>query len=162
MKNYRIFSILAFLLFVTLVARGQTNFTGTWALNEAKCTFPENGFRMSSPAVTITQDANSFSIEKTLVTRNGEEIKISEKYTLDGKESINPMFNSQKRSTAAWSTDKKVLTVSSVMVMEFNGVSNEIKQVDIYKLTADNVLSLDTQSTSSMGEFKSGLVYDKK
>ena len=52
---------------------------------------------------------------------------MSEKYTLDGKESVNPIFNTTKKSTATWSADKKSLTVSSVMVFEMNGERMRIK-----------------------------------
>jgi hypothetical protein len=88
---------------------------------------------------------------------------MSETYTLDGKESVNPVFNTSKKSTATWSSDKQLLTVSSVMVFEMNGESNEIKTVEQYKLAdAGKTLSITSQSTSSMGERKATLVYDKK
>lgn len=161
MKTNRIILSLALLLFVAGYASAQTNFSGTWVLNESKSTFPDTQFRMASPAFVITQDGSTFTIERTFRTRDGEERKMSEKYTLDGKESLNPFMNTQKKSTAAWSADKMVLTVNSVMVFEFNGESNEVKQTDIYKLNG-NVLNLDTKSTSQMGELASALVYDKK
>ena len=88
---------------------------------------------------------------------------MSEKYTLDGKKSINPVFNTTKKSTIAWSADKKSLTVSSVMVVKMNDKNNEIKTVELYKLSdGDKILTIDSQSTSSTGETKASLVYDKK
>jgi hypothetical protein len=87
---------------------------------------------------------------------------MEETYTLDGKESVNPMFNTSKKSTAVWAADKKSLTVSSVMTFEMNGESNTIKTVEVYKLSDAATLSIDSQSSSSMGERKATMVYDKK
>jgi hypothetical protein len=88
---------------------------------------------------------------------------MSEKYTLDGKESLNPMFNSQKKSVVTWSADKKVMTVTSSMTLEFNGETTELKTVENYSLSGDgNAMTIDTQSTSSRGERKYTAVYDKK
>jgi len=162
MKNLKL-CFVSLCLAITSLSFGQTNFSGSWAFNESKSVFPENGFRMASPTLTITQDAATFSVERTFKNRDGEEMKMSEKYTLDGKESVNPMFNTSKKSVAKWSDDKKALTVSSVMVFEYNGESNEIKTVEVYNVSeGDKVMTIDSQSTSSRGESKTKLVYDKK
>jgi len=170
MKNKRMFNMksglfiaLSFLLSAVSFAQGAANFSGSWAYNESKSNLGEGGFRMISQIVTITQDEKSFKLERTFTGQDGEERKMSETYTLDGKQSVNPVFNTSKKSTAKWATDKKSLTVSSVMVFEMNGEKNEIKTVEVYKLAnADKTLSIDSQSTSSMGERKATLVYDKK
>lgn len=170
MKNKRMFNMksglfiaLSFLLSAVSFAQSAANFSGSWAYNESKSNLGEGGFRMISQIVTITQDEKSFKLERTFTGQDGEERKMSETYTLDGKQSVNPVFNTSKKSTAKWATDKKSLTVSSVMVFEMNGEKNEIKTVEVYKLAnADKTLSIDSQSTSSMGERKATLVYDKK
>lgn len=162
MKNSTLFSALFFLL-ITSATFGQANFTGSWAFNESKSNLGQSQFRMYSPVLTVNQDANTFSIERTFKNQNGDEMKSNEKYTLDGKESVNPVFNTSKKSTATWSADKNTLTVSSTMVFEFNGESNEIKTVENYKLSdAGKVMTIDTKSTSSRGERVTSLVYDKK
>ena len=158
-----LFIVLSFLLSAVSFAQSAANFSGSWAYNESKSNLGEGGFRMISQIVTITQDEKSFKLERTFTGQDGEERKMSETYTLDGKQSVNPVFNTSKKSTAKWATDKKSLTVSSVMVFEMNGEKNEIKTVEVYKLAnADKTLSIDSQSTSSMGERKATLVYDKK
>lgn len=163
MKKCRIFLSVSLLILVSSVTFGQANFSGSWALNESKSNFGESQFRMASNTLTITQDANTFSIEKSFRGQDGEERKFTEKYTLDGKQSINPMFNSEKKSTATWSADKKALTVASVMVFEFNGESSEIKTTEVYKLSeGDKLMTIDTQSVSSRGERKTTAAYDKK
>jgi hypothetical protein len=170
MKNRRMFYlqsglIIALSLFLNVVSFGQAaaNFSGSWAFNESKSNLGEGGFRMISQKLSIIQDDKSLALDRSFTGQDGEERKTTETYTLDGKESVNPVFNTTKKSTAAWSADKKSLTVSSVMVFEMNGEKNEIKTVEVYKLAdGDKTLSIDSQSTSSMGERKAVMVYDKK
>jgi hypothetical protein len=170
MENRRSFYLksglfIALSLLITSLSFGQgaASFSGTWAFNESKSNLGEGGFRMISQTLVIVQDATTFSIERAFTSQDGTERKTTEKYTLDGKESINPVFNTTKKSTATWSADKKSLTVSSNMVFEMNGEKNEIKTVEVYKLSdGDKTLTIDSQSTSSMGERKATLVYGKK
>lgn len=146
-----------------LFGQSAANFTGSWSFNESKSNMGEGGFRMISQTLAITQDEKSFKLDRSYKGQDGEERKTTETYTLDGKESVNPVFNTSKKSTATWSADKKSLTVSSGMVFEMNGEQNTIKMVEVYKLTdGDKALSIDSQSTSSMGDRKATLVYDKK
>jgi hypothetical protein len=161
MKNLKL-SLLALSLLITSLSFGQANFSGSWAFNESKSNLGEGQFRMYSPTLVIVQDANTFTVERSFKNQNGDEMKTTEKYTLDGKESVNPVFNTSKKSVATWSADKNVLTVSSSMVFEFNGESNEIKTVENYKLTDGKLMTIDTKSTSSRGERVTSLVYDKK
>jgi len=144
-------------------AQGAANFSGSWAYNESKSVLGEGGFRMISQTVTIAQNDQTFTIERTFRGQDGEDRKMSETYTLDGKESVNPIFNTSKKSKAVWSSDKKVLTVTSSMVFEMNGEQNEIKTVEIYKHgDAGKSLTIESKSSSSMGERNYTLAYDKK
>ena len=170
MENRRFFYLKCG-LFITLsllvsslsFGQGAANFSGTWAFNESKSNLGEGGFRMISQTIVIVQDATTFSLERAFTGQDGTEMKTTEKYTLDGKESVNPVFNTTKKSTATWAADMKSLTVSSNMVFEMNGEKNEIKTVEVYKLSdGDKALTIDSQSTSSMGERKATLVYTKK
>lgn len=166
MKNNRrfYFAFLALSILLSSASFGQINFSGSWAFNESKSNLGEGGFRMFSPTISITQDANTFTIERNYTTQDGEQRKSIEKYSLDGKESVNTVFNNtQKKSIATWAADKQSLKVTSSMVFEYNGESNEIKSVETYKLTdGGKSLSIDSQSTSSRGERKALLIYDKK
>ena len=169
MKNMKQVILKSMLLFMTgmlltSLSFGQApvNFSGSWALNESKSNMGEGGGRMVSQKISITQDDKTFKLERAFTGQDGTERKMEETYTLDGKESVNPVFNTSKKSTAVWAADKKSLTVSSVMVFEMNGESNTIKTVEIYTLPAAGTLSIDSQSSSSMGERKATLVYDKK
>lgn len=154
--------ILSLLLSATTFAQ-SANFSGSWAYNESKSKVGEGGMRMLSQKLTITQNDKSFTLERSFTGQDGTERKTTETYTLNGKESVNPVFNTSKKSTATWSADKKTLNVSSNMVFEMNGEKNEIKTNEVYTLLeAGKALSIDSQSTSSMGERKATLVYDKK
>jgi hypothetical protein len=170
MKNREMLNLKSVLLVVLILiintvsfAQSAANFSGSWAFNESKSKLGEGGLRMISQKLTISQDEKSFSIERYFTGQDGEERKFSETFTLDGKESENTVFNTSKKSTANWSADKKSLTVKSSMVFERDGEKNEIKTVEVYSISeVDKTLSLDYQSTSSRGERKAILVYDKK
>jgi Tol biopolymer transport system component len=150
-------------LMISVSIFGQVNFSGNWAFNETKSNIGEGGARMVSRKIIISQSDNTFTLERYFTDRQGEERKMIETYTLDGQESINTIYNTEKKSTATWSDDKKSLTVSSQMVFEMNGQQNEIKSVEVYSLSdGDKILTINSQSTSSMGERKLTLVYDKR
>jgi hypothetical protein len=158
-----LFVVLCLLISAVSFAQSAANFSGSWAFNESKSNLGEGGFRMASQQLIITQNDKSLTLERSFAGQDGTERKTTETYTLDGKESVNPVFNTSKKSTASWAADKKSLAVSSVMVFEMNGEKNEIKTVEVYKLAdANKTLLIDSQSTSSMGERKTSLVYEKK
>jgi hypothetical protein len=158
-----LFVVLSLIFNTVSSAQSAANFSGSWAFNESKSNLGEGGNRMVSQKLTITQNEKSFTLDRSFTGQDGEERKLSETYTLDGKESVNPVFNTSKKSTAIWAADKKSLTVSSLMVFEMNGEKIEIKTVEVYKLAdADKILSIDSQATSSRGDRKAILVYDKK
>jgi hypothetical protein len=149
-------------LIISSCLSAQVNFSGNWAFNESKSNVGEGGARMVSRKIVIDQTGNTFTIEKYYTTRQGEERKMSETYSLDGKESINNIYNTEKKSTASWSDDKRALTVTSHLVFDMNGQQSEIKSTEIYSLSDGNtVLTINSQSSSSMGERKLLLVYDK-
>lgn len=167
MKNRRsfylksgLFIALSLLISSLSFGQGAASFSGTWAFNESKSNLGEGGSRMVSQKIVIVQDAATFSLARTFTTQDGER-EMKEKYTLDGKESVNPIFNTSKKSIAKWSDDKKTLTVSSVMVFEANGENIEIKTTEVFTL-AGSVLTINATSVSSRGERKTTLIYDKK
>jgi hypothetical protein len=149
------------LSFISMPAR--TNFAGQWKLNEGKSELGEfSGFAAKSvkidqkeDAITITQ-VNSF---------NGEEMTRTETLTFDGKEteSTGGFGNAKRKSTAKWSDDGKVLTISFVLKLEMNGESNELKGTEKYSLSDDGkTLTLQSNSAGPMGDISSKAVYDKQ
>ncbi len=139
----------------------KTDFTGSWKLNESKSQMGEGRGRMTATKMKITQDASMLTNEKTSVRQSGEEVTTTEKVTFDGKENDNSSNNRQKKSTASWSAEGKILTVNSTTIFERDGNKMEIKSVEVYKSSADDTINIESSSSSSRGEFKATLVYDK-
>jgi hypothetical protein len=147
---------------VTIFAQEKkTDFSGLWKLDESKSQIGEGRGRMAATKMKITQDATTLSNEKTSVRQSGEEVTTTEKVTFDGRETDNSASNRQKKSTASWSADGKILTISSTTIFERDGNTMEIKSVEIYKPGTDNTFTIESSSTSPRGESKATLVYNK-
>jgi hypothetical protein len=141
----------------------QANFAGTWAFNESKSNFGESQFRFAATTMVVTQDANTLSVESTMPGRDGGEMKSSAKYTLDGKVSENPMFNTTRKSTVTWSADKTSITIASTMTFERDGESREMKSSEVWKLSeGGKVLLIESTRPGPDGEMKTTVAYDKK
>ena len=150
-----------FLLIVFLVpgiANSQgIDFSGSWKLNSAKSKLNAE-FSMAPKEIIIEQSGNDLKIEKHSSFQD-QEFTTNDKLTLDGKECINTGFqDSQKKSTAVWSDDKKSLKVTSKLSI---GDGGEMTIIEVYKIEADNLI-LDSNATSSYGELAETAAYDKK
>jgi hypothetical protein len=143
---------------------GSVNFSGTWAFNEAKSTPSEGGFRMGASLMTITQDANNLSVESTRKNRDGEDVKSTAKFTLDGKDCVNPagFGNSNRTSVLKWSTDGKVLNFAHSMKFERDGETQEFKSTESWKINDDKTLNVETVMNFQGEERKITSIYDKK
>jgi len=83
---------------------------------------------------------------------------MTDKFTLDGKECVNKGFmDTQKKSNAAWSEDKKSLKITSKIVTDDG---NEINITEILKLDGGNLV-VESSSSSSWGDVAETHVYDK-
>jgi len=166
MKNY-VYAFLftgIFLLTSSVTFAQKVNFSGTWTYSETKSVLGgEGGSRGAAVKMTIKQEGNTMSIEKTTRRQSGEENISTENYTLDGKECENPTFGDRtKKSTVTWSEDKKSLTIASKTVFEREGQQMEIDTIEVFTLSQDKKsLSIDYTSKSSRGERKNTFVYDK-
>ena len=163
-NGMRFFILLnVFLLASAFTYAQKPNYTGDWNFNEGKSQLGDGGMRMTSTKIKITQDANTIVLERTSKRQSGEEMTSKETITLDGKECENTiMANRTRKSTASWSADGKLLTITSTSVFERDGNKMEIKSVEIFKLSDDGTaLSIDATSTSPRGERKQTLAYDK-
>jgi hypothetical protein len=148
---------LVILSLITLMVSAQTDFSGKWKLNKEKSTLNEQ-FSMAPPEMIIVHTGNDMDVEKH-VSFDGNEFTIKDKYTLDGKECINQgMMDTKKKSTAVFSEDKTSLTIISKMSMD-DGSDMTIKEV--YLIENGNLV-LNSSSSSSWGEMKEKMVYDKQ
>ena len=155
---------LALLLTVQLSAQnGAVNFSGSWALNESKSNFGDSPFRMAASILTIKQEGNNLSTERTVNSPDGQEMKMTGKYTMDGKECENTGFmDSKTKSTVKWSDDNKSITIASSTIFNMNGDNMEMKASETWMLDGEKTLKIQTSTSMPDGEMKTSLVYDKK
>jgi hypothetical protein len=151
---------------MTNAQAGKANFAGNWTFNAEKSTQPPAGGGggggrggFGGGPMTVTQDANLLTVETTRPGRNGgEPTKRTAKYTLDGKESVNPMGQGESKSVATWAADGKSLTI--VTKTSFNGT--EMKSSQVWTLTAPKTLTIQSARQGQNGEVKTTQVYEIK
>jgi hypothetical protein len=149
----------------TFAQAGKANFSGTWAFNESKSTPSEGGFRMGASLMVITQDGNNMSVESTRKNRDGDDVKSTSKFTMDGKECSNPagFGNSTRKSIVTWSADGKTLSFAHTMSFERDGQTNEFKSAEAWKINnTDKTIVIDMVFNGPNGEMKTTNIYDKK
>jgi hypothetical protein len=154
-----------FILFFAQVSaqNGTINFSGNWALNESKSKLGDGPFKMAASTLTVKQEKNNLSIERVMSGPDGQEMKMTAKYTMDGKECVNSgMMEMKTKSTVTWSDDKISITISSITFFSMNGDNMEMKATEIWKLEGEKVLKIQSVNDSPDGEIKTSLVYDKK
>lgn len=168
MKSSRVFSICAALLLgvfllvpATSFAAGDADFSGKWTLNESKSDLGEGRFGAASK-MSITQEKETITLERTRAGRDGEERITSETISLDGKENLSETENRKTVSVATWSADKSALTIKSTIEFNRQGEIMEIERTEILSLSEDGkVLSIQSAMVSERGDRSVTLVYDK-
>ncbi|HKJ42605.1 MAG TPA: hypothetical protein VKA27_10965 [Sunxiuqinia sp.] len=142
---------------VTMAASAQPNFSGSWKLNTSKSKLNDQ-WTMAPKSIDINQSDNQLGVDKH-VSFQDNDFTISDKFTLDGKECINKGWrDTEKKSKANWSDDKKSLTIDSTLPMRDGGdmTIKETYQMD------DKTLVLVSHVSSSYGEVEERMVYDKQ
>ena len=146
---------IAILLTITLSA--QIDFSGAWKLNSSKSKLSDQ-FSMAPKEIIVVQKGNDLSVERHSEWQ-GQEFTINDKFTLDGKECINAGFmDTQKKSTATWSADKKLLTIKSKIPMQDGG---DFSVTEVYKMDGGSMV-IESSASSSFGDMSETQVYDKK
>jgi hypothetical protein len=152
----KVFLFFAAILVVVTVS-AQVDLSGSWKLNSSKSKLCEQ-FSMAPKEIILVQKGNDLSVERHAEWQ-GQEITTNDKFTLDGKECVNPgMMDTQKKSTAVWAADKKSLKITSKIPMQ---VGCEVSINEVYKIDGGNML-IEMNSTSSWGDMTETQVYDKK
>ena len=141
----------------------QPNFSGSWAFNESKSILGE-GPMMSATSMNVDQQEDLISMDLVRPSFDGGDMKVSEKYTLDGKESVNEgMMNSSIKTITTWSDDKNQLKFAKTILFDMNGDTMELKITDVWSMSDDGkALTVKSAMTSQMGDTNLVLVYDKK
>lgn len=145
---------------ISVAQTDKVNFTGNWSLNAEKSVIGDNQ-RMGGGDFIAKQDGNIFSVERSRTGRNGETMKTTMNYTLDGKESINSSQRGDSKSVAKWSADGKTLTISTARSFEMNGETINMTTVEIWSLTDPKTITIHSSFSTPNGEREMTLVYDK-
>ena len=155
MKKIKV--LLATLLFTTAAIAQTVNFSGSFKLNTEKSKLNQE-FSLAPKEIIISQDGNNLNVEKHSSFQDQDFIT-KDKFTLDGKECINPGWQeTQKKSTAVWSDDKNSLKIISKIPMNDGG---EAVITEIYKIDGANMV-IEASATSSYGDMSETMFYDKQ
>ncbi len=150
-------TLLFVIVFAAFAVSAQTNFSGNWKLNSSKSKLGDQ-FSMAPKEIIIDQNDRDISVEKHS-SYQGQDFTINDKYTLDGKESVNDgWMDTKKTSTATWSDDKKNLIVVSKIPMQDGG---DMTINEDYKMDGDNMV-IESSASSSYGDMSETMVYDKQ
>ncbi|HAQ19461.1 MAG TPA: hypothetical protein DCR40_09555 [Prolixibacteraceae bacterium] len=143
---------------ISLAGMGQVpDFSGTWKLNNEKSILFEQ-FSLAPGQLILIQTADSLMVEKH-GNFQGQDYVTKDKFSLDGKECINiGWMDSKKTSTAVWSEDGKILTISSKVPTQDQG---EATMKEVFQMVENN-LKLELNAASSMGEMSETYLLDKQ
>jgi hypothetical protein len=151
------FSFLLLLLFSVAVSAQGIDLSGTWKLNKSLSKLNDQ-FSMAPKEIIVAQNGIDLNLEKH-ATFQDQDFTINDKFTLDGKECINPAWqDAQKKSTAVWDEDKASLKITSKIPMGDNG---EMTVIEVYKLDG-NKLVIETSASSSFGDVAEIQIFEKQ
>ncbi|HPR32898.1 MAG TPA: hypothetical protein PLK12_12410, partial [Prolixibacteraceae bacterium] len=128
-----------------------------WKLDKQQSQLNDQ-FSMAPEKLIVTQDNNQLKLERH-ASFQGDPFIISDQFTLDGKECVNPgWMDSQKKSTAVWDANKKKITIVTKIPMQDGAemVINEEISIDNGKMV------IKSHSSSSWGEGEETMVFSKE
>lgn len=146
-----------------VLAEGEksVDFNGEWTLDTAMSEMGESGRRsFLSTKMVIKQDGDKLEVESFRRNRDGQESSIESTYTLDGKECTNESERRSSVSTAKWSADGTMLTITSKTNISFSGRSFTMDSVEKWSI-ADGALVIESTYSSQRGERSGKGVYNK-
>ncbi len=158
-KNLLIsFALLLGLLSIA-VAFQKPNFGGKWELDKIKSFSNPPGLEQSA---TITQTGDQVTFDTKVKTGAGGEQKITESYTLDGKEvDFKPAAppNATGKRTASWLPNGRGLLIKDETAVDGKVVSTVTRK---WTLAADGkTLTVDYYVDRANGSFESKRVFNK-
>jgi len=161
-------SIMIMLIFsgMNVQAQTPTNFSGNWEFDKAKS---DSGFVESKYDGTVTrqviQNSSVIKYNSTYIHPGRQDFHTAfESYTLDGKEKVEKHSVGTSKKSAAWSQDKKILTITNLDVQKVKGVLQNFLVVDSLKLSEDKqILTIVGYSKNPVrGETTAKKFYSKK
>jgi hypothetical protein len=136
MKSQKLFCLLVVAAVSATAFAKNPDFSGKWKLNESKSTL-NSEFSFAPVELNITQEKNKMTTERVSM-RQGNEVRRTSSFSLDGKESVNEGFQgSEVVSVATWSDDGKSLTVVTTRERRDGG---EMKTFATYKMDGKNLV----------------------
>jgi hypothetical protein len=156
--------VVSTLLFSFINPVFQTNYSGTWSLNEGKSELGQFGARGAASKIVIDQKEGAVTITRNSTGFSGEALSSIEALTADGKEvEISVWGTGKKKSSLKWAADGQTFTVTYNILLDFNGQSVELKGTETWSLGADGKsITLQNAMTTPQGEVATKAVYDKQ
>ena len=140
----------------SVVVSAQIDLSGSWKLNSSKSKLGDQ-FSMAPKEIIVIQKGNDLSVERHSEWQD-QEFTTNDKFTMDGKECVNTGFmDTEKKSTAVWSDDKKSLKIISKIPMQ----GETMTIIEVFKKDGANMV-IESKASSSYGDLEETQVYDKK
>jgi hypothetical protein len=142
----------------------QTDFTGTWVLDNSRSEGLPEGIEQT---MMVKQSGDRIDIESQVKTAMGEQ-RIADVYVLDGNETdFQPAFNVQVsgtgRRTSRWSDDRQGFEANERVTVE--GPQGEITLTSVRRWTlapGGDTLTIELTSNGPQGEMKSTRVFTRQ
>jgi hypothetical protein len=161
-----LFTIVILMSVLTISAQKPASFTGKWEFDKSKSILNKTDITYDGTVIRqIKQTSILITFNDTYIKPGVKDFKTAdESYNLDGKEKTEKSSLHITRSSAKWSIDKKVLTITNISTDNSKGIIKEYLLADSYKLSDDGLtLTIERYSKNPVtGETKSKLVYRKK
>lgn len=163
-KQFTIVAAAVCLLSFTRPMVKQTDFSGTWTLNESKSDGGQYGTGGMPKKITILQDNGYLTITKTTLARSGGETIYTEALSPDGKEAESTVSNNGKRKAKMnWENDGKQFDINFTIAMSMQGQPVEFKGLEKWSLSEDGkTLYVVFDVTTPQGSFSVKGGYDKQ
>jgi hypothetical protein len=112
--------VFAMMLFSSFsFAQTPTNFNGKWIFDKSKSDPGKGGSFLYNDIIhKIIRNPTSISIEEIIKRPGSEDVSNTEKFNLDGKETIEKSDIGTTKRIANWSEDKKILTLTTIMIVD--------------------------------------------
>ncbi len=155
-----------FLLVTRSTAQTPTNFAGKWKFDKTKSSLDliESTYD-GTVILKVTQNASTIAFTEVWQKPGNADFETAaDSYKLDGKERTTKSSVGTTKTTAKWSPDKKVLTITNIDIQVVKGVSQEFYVADTYTLSDDGLtLTVDRASRNPVtGKTSAKKVYRKQ
>ena len=158
-KNLLIGFVLMLGLLSVAVAFQKPNFSGKWELDKIKSFSNPPGLEQSA---TITQTGEQITFDTKVKTGNNPEQKLTETYTLDGKEvEFKPAAppNATGKRTASWLPNGRGILIKDETSVDGKVVSTVTRKWTL--ATDGKTLTVDYYIDRPNGTFESKRVFNK-